>query len=273
VSRDERQEDGSAADAVSLNVSSAGSGPDVVVLHGLFGMGNNLGRLGRALEDAYRVHLVDLPDHGRSGWTRHSDLRSMANALRAWLAEASIVGAHLVGHSLGGKVAMQCALDDPAAVASLTVADIAPVTYSRSHDTIFLALSEVAAAGCRSRAEADGILAAHLSEAGVRQFLLMSLYRRYDGSYAWRFNLEGLQRNYAAYLRAPLFEEAYPGSALFLRGARSDYVTEAHLADIERQFPLARLETLADCGHWLHAEQPDQFNALVRGFLDRVVDR
>jgi esterase len=261
------------AEPVSLNVSSAGSGPDVVVLHGLFGMGNNLGRLGRALEDAYRVHLVDLPDHGRSGWTRRSDLRGMAGALRAWLSEQSIAGAHLVGHSLGGKVAMQCALDDPAAVVSLTVADIAPVTYSRSHDTIFLALTEVAAADCRSRAEADEILATHIGEAGVRQFLLMSLYRDEDGSYAWRFNLQGLQRNYAAYLKAPEFEEAYPGPALFLRGARSDYVTDAHLAEIERQFPAAHTETLADCGHWLHAEQPDQFNALVRGFLDQVVKR
>ncbi|MFN2329635.1 MAG: alpha/beta fold hydrolase [Chromatocurvus sp.] len=254
-------------DSIELNVTSGGDGPDVVLLHGLFGMGVNLGGLGKSLQDAYRVHLVDLPDHGRSGWTRQSDLRSMANALAQWLQTQSIAGVHCVGHSLGGKVAMQFALDHPASAASLVVADIAPVTYSRSHDQVFAALSAVDTADCHSRAEADAVMSGYIDDEGVRQFLLMSLYRSKDGSYHWRFNLEGLQRNYAAYLQAPVVENVYDGRALFIRGGLSNYVKDEYLADIHDVFTGASVETMADCGHWLHAEQPAVFNSLVRNFI------
>lgn len=259
-------------DSSGLNVTSQGQGADVVLLHGLFGMGANLGGLARSLRDVCRVHLVDLPNHGRSAWTRQSDLRSMANALAQWLQARSIAGTHCVGHSLGGKVAMQFALDHPASAASVVVADIAPVAYSRSHDAVFAALSAVDAAGCQSRAEADAIMARDIDDAGVRQFLLMSLYRREDGSYHWRFNLEGLQRNYAAYLQAPAAETAYERPALFIRGALSNYVKDEYLADIHAVFPAASVETMADCGHWLHAEQPAVFNALVRKFIAGEAD-
>jgi len=258
------------SDNIELNVTSEGDGPDVILLHGLFGMGSNLGGLGRSLRDACRVHLVDLPDHGRSAWTRHSDLRSMSNALAQWLQSQSIVGAHCVGHSLGGKVAMQFALDHPAAAASMVVVDIAPVTYSRSHDAVFAALNAVSRAECQSRAEADTIMSGYIEEAGVRQFLLMSLYRGENGSYFWRFNYEGLQTHYASYLQAPVVGEPYAGPALFIRGALSHYVTDAHLADIHAAFPDASVETMADCGHWLHVEQPAMFNSLVRQFIDSV---
>ena len=255
------------SDNIELNVSSGGDGPDVILMHGLFGMGSNLSGLGRSLRDVCRVHLVDLPDHGRSAWTRHSDLRSMSNALAQWLQSRSIAGAHCVGHSLGGKVAMQFALDHPAAAASVVVADIAPVTYSRSHDAIFAALNAVSTAECQSRAEADAIMSEYIEEPGVRQFLLMSLYRSQGGGYSWRFNREGLQTHYASYLQAPVVNEPYAGPALFIRGALSHYVTDAHVSDIHAAFPRASVETMADCGHWLHVEQPELFNSLVRQFI------
>lgn len=254
-------------DSVTLNVTSDGSGPDVVLLHGLFGMGANLGMLGKFLRDAYTVHLVDLPDHGRSAWTEQSDLRSMANALAQWLQTRCIATVHCVGHSLGGKVAMQFALDHPTSTASVVVADIAPVTYSRSHDAVFAALRAVAIAGCRSRAQADVVMSGYIEDAGVRQFLLMSLYREADGSYHWRFNLEGLQRHYSAYLQAPIVDAAFDGPALFIRGALSNYVRDEYLADIHTTFTAASVETMADCGHWLHAEQPAMFNAVVRQYI------
>lgn len=257
------------SDHIELNVVSEGDGPDVILLHGLFGMGSNLGGLGRSLRDAYRVHLVDLPDHGRSAWTRHSDLRSMADALAQWLQSRSIAGVHCFGHSLGGKVAMQFALDHPAAAASVVIADIAPVTYSRSHDQVFAALNAVSTARCQSRAEADVIMAGYIEEPGVRQFLLMSLHRGNGNHYQWRFNLEGLQRHYTSYLQAPEFEVPYAGPALFIRGALSRYVSDEYLPAIEQAFCHASVETMADCGHWLHAEQPAMFNSLVRQFFDK----
>ena len=162
---------------------------------------------------------------------------------------------------------MQFALDHPAAAASVVVADIAPVTYSRSHDAVFAALNAVSAAECQSRAEADTIMSDYIEERGVRQFLLMSLYRSQSGSYSWRFNLEGLQTHYASYLQAPDVGEPYAGPALFIRGALSRYVADAYLADIHAAFPNASVETMADCGHWLHVEQPAMFNSLVRQFI------
>jgi len=244
------------------------AGPHVVLLHGLFGMGSNLGALARALESGYRVHSLDLPDHGRSGWTDGTDLARMAGAVGAWLREAGIEQAHLVGHSLGGKVAMQLALADPAAVASLVVADIAPVRYAASHDAVFTALAAVEAAAVDGRREAGEILRRYLEEEGVVQFLLLSLARRDDGTWGWRFNRAGLEANYPAYLEAPAAPGPYRGPVLFLRGGRSPYVSDAHGDSIRRLFPAARIETLADCGHWLHAEDPARFNALVRAFLD-----
>ncbi|MEQ8517380.1 MAG: alpha/beta hydrolase, partial [Chromatocurvus sp.] len=111
-------------------------------------------------------------------------------------------------------------------------------------------------------------LSGYLDDPGVRQFLLMSLYRGEDGSYRWRFNREGLQSHYAAYLQAPEVSEPFSRPALFIRGALSNYVRDEHLAEIHRAFPAASVETMADCGHWLHVEQPALFNALVRQFVD-----
>ncbi|KGE05137.1 alpha/beta fold hydrolase [Pseudohaliea rubra] len=253
----------------TLHAASVGDdGPPVLLLHGLFGMGSNLGALARALADSYRVYSLDLPDHGRSAWTDASDLPRMAEAVHAWMRGGNIERAHVVGHSLGGKVAMQLALADAAAVASLVVADIAPVAYAGSHEAVFAALAAVDAAAVRSRKEAGEILRRYLEEEGVVQFLLLSLAHEESGAWHWRFNRTGLESNYSAYLAAPAATGPYPGPVLFLRGGRSPYVRDAHLAEIRRRFPAARLETIHDCGHWLHAEEPETFNSLVRGFID-----
>lgn len=248
--------------------SSGNAGPDVLLLHGLFGMGSNLGMLARALEDGYRVHSLDLPDHGRSPWSGGTDLPRIANAVRGWMRAADVERAHLVGHSLGGKVAMQLALAEPRAVTSLVAADIAPVAYPGSHDAVFAALAAVEAAAVASRREAGELLRRYLEEEAVVQFLLLSLARRDDGRWAWRFDRAGLEANYPAYLAAPTAPGPYPGPALFLRGGRSPYVADEHLPAIRERFPAAKVETLADCGHWLHAEEPARFNRLVRSFLD-----
>ncbi|HBX72573.1 MAG TPA: esterase, partial [Halieaceae bacterium] len=157
--------------------SVAGEGPDVVLLHGLFGMGSNLGGVSRALQDHYRVHSLDLPNHGRSGWTTRMSLPDMAQAVQRWMEHRHLETAHFVGHSLGGKVAMQLALDTPYRVDALVVADIAPVAYPPSHQAVFAAITAVAEADCESRSEAAQVMAQHLKEENVIQFLLLSLQR------------------------------------------------------------------------------------------------
>jgi esterase len=251
----------------ALHDSVIGEGPDVVLLHGLFGQGGNLGSIARALQHEFRVHTPDLPDHGHSQWTAEPSIAVYASAIAAWMAEWHLPYAHFVGHSLGGKVAMQLALSEPALVDKLVVADIAPVAYPPGHDGVFAGMAAVAAAGCRSRQEAAALLAKHIHEPSVVQFLQLSLRREANGTYQWRLNREGLEAGYAQ-LRVGLESDVpFDGDALFIRGGDSSYITEAAVPDIERLFSHVVIETIADTGHWLHAEKPAVFNALVLDFL------
>ncbi|HBM84215.1 MAG TPA: esterase [Halieaceae bacterium] len=248
--------------------SVAGDGPDVVLLHGLFGMGSNLGGVSRALQDHYRVHSLDLPNHGRSRWTDSMSLPELAQAVDRWMTHRGLETAHFVGHSLGGKVAMQLALDSPYRVDALVVADIAPVAYPPSHQAVFAAVTAVAEAGCSSRGDAAKVMAQHLDEDAVIQFLLLSLQRDEGGVYRWRFNYRVLREQYPALLAAPEPVAPFDGRTLFIRGELSDYVQDAYRPQIEALFPNAEITALAGCGHWLHAEQPARFNQRVVAFLD-----
>lgn len=248
--------------------SVAGDGPDVVLLHGLFGMGSNLGALSRALQDHYRVHSLDLPNHGRSAWTESMALPDLAAAVQGWMEHRDLAMAHVVGHSLGGKVAMQLALDAPYRVDALVVADIAPVAYPASHEAVFAALAAVDGAGCRSRAEAGKLMAEHLQEDGVIQFLLLSLQRNDADEYHWRFNHKVLLERYADVRAEVALQPPFNNRTLFIKGAESRYIQEEHWPAIQARFPQAELAEMSGCGHWLHAEQPALFNKLVLSFLD-----
>lgn len=247
-----------------------GDGSPVVLIHGLFGMGGNLGALARELRASHRVYSIDLPNHGRSPWVAGADIPVLAESVLAWMQARNLERAALVGHSLGGKVAMQLALQQPARVESLVVADIAPVAYPPSHDAVFAALNAVAQAQVKSRSQAGELMAQMLTEAQVVQFLLLSLARGDDGCYHWRFNLSELERGYAAIRSAlNLVDSPYGGPVLFIKGGLSDYILAEHEQAIRALFPAAEVKVIPDTGHWLHAEQPRLFNSLVRRFLAR----
>lgn len=248
--------------------SVAGDGPDVVLLHGLFGMGNNLGGLSRALQGHYRVHSLDLPNHGRSAWTDNMDLAELAAAVARWMDHRQLEMAHFVGHSLGGKVAMQLALDEPYRVDALVVADIAPVTYPSRHDAVFAALAAVDRAACGSRNEAAALMAEYLQEESVIQFLLLSLSRNEEGIFRWRFNFPVLRDCYLQVRQAVPAQMPFTGRTLFIKGGDSDYITPEHEAAILERFPRADITEIPGAGHWLHVEQPARFNKLVLDFLD-----
>ena len=254
--------------AVSLHARRSGEGAPLLLLHGLFGAGTNLGALGRSLRDRYAVYAIDLPGHGRSARLETYTLSTMAGAVRGWLDHEGMDSVHLVGHSLGGKVAMQLALAAPGSVRSLVVADIAPVAYPPRHDAVFAALQSVADADCDSRAAAQAILQAQLVEPGVVEFLLGSLARDHRGVYDWRFDLPGLRAGYAALSAAPAANGPWEGAVLFIKGEQSDYLREEHRADIDALFPHSQLRVMAGCGHWLHVEKPQLFNGIAGRFLD-----
>ncbi|MEO1080151.1 MAG: alpha/beta fold hydrolase [Pseudomonadota bacterium] len=263
---------GSNSGPVKLHASVEGEGSPLVLLHGLFGMGSNLGGISRALSDVYEVHQLDLPNHGRSSWTEDMNFAALAASIRAYIANACDGRAAVLGHSLGGKVAMQLAMDFPDAVSQLVLADIAPVPYQPSHGSVFAAIESLATEPPASRRDAAERMREHLQEEAVVQFLLLSLRRAEDGHYRWRFNARGLRDSYAQLLEAPR-EGSYPGPTLFVYGALSSYVDEGGSKAARRRFPAAEFVSIGDTGHWLHAEKPTEFNASVRNFLLRYTNR
>ena len=254
---------------VKLHYTRSGSGPPVVLLHGLFGSANNLGALARALQGNYCVYCVDLPNHGRSDWLDNTSLITMMDSIEHWQRSQQLTEAAFVGHSLGGKVAMQLALAHPQCVSALVVADIAPVDYPPHHDQVFAALEAVASDSCRSRHSAAELMATHIEEEQVIQFLLSSLRRDKDGVYRWRFNLEELYGAYAELRASPVATSPYTGPVLFIKGGASDYIREEHRARVVSLFPRADVKIMPGCGHWFHAERPQLFNSLVMRFLDK----
>ncbi len=254
---------------VNLYSSCIGDGPPVVLLHGLFGSHSNLGALARSLRPDYRVCSLDLPNHGRSQWLPKADLPAMADCIYQWLIENNLGSVILVGHSLGGKIAMQLALTHPHRVTALVVVDIAPVAYEPRHQAVFAALHAVQNAQCTSRAQAESLMKKHIHEPGVVPFLLMSLQRNSSGIYDWRFNLEGIESTYGNMLQAPTGAGSYIGPTLFVKGANSPYIQDEHRQTVLAMFPQAQLKVIANTGHWLHAEQPRLFNTIVRRFLDQ----
>lgn len=241
----------------------------MILMHGLFGSGGNLGALARFLASDYRIFSLDLPNHGRSQWLEHASLARLAEVVLSWMDAEGLQHAAFVGHSLGGKVAMEIALASPERCAAVVIADIAPVTYPPHHDAVFAALDAVHNARVQSREQASQIMSGHLQEEGVIQFLLMSLKRGEDGVFDWRFNLEGIKRDYAAVRDAPDVDTPFPGPVLFIKGGDSDYILPQHRERVLALFPAAEMKIMPGCGHWLHAQQPALFNAIVSRFLQQ----
>ncbi len=250
-----------------LHDSVLGDGPDVVLLHGLFGQGSNLSSIARALQNDFRVHSPDLPDHGHSPWSDQPCIPSYAEAVAGWMDERHLPMAHFVGHSLGGKVAMELALNEPSRVDRLVVADIAPVSYPPAHEGVLAGLQNVHAARCTSRRQAGEILAQTIDDESVVQFLLLSLMRDDSGVFDWRLNREGITEAYDRFRDGLSADSPFDGETLFIRGAESNYVTDSAEPVLQALFSHYRVETIANAGHWLHAEQPAAFNAVVLDFL------
>lgn len=249
-----------------LNYKLQGEGPALLLIHGLFGSLDNLGLLARDLSQDHRVLSVDLRNHGLSFHHDNQDYPAMAHDIHKLVQELELSNLHLIGHSMGGKVAMRFAADYPELVSSLTVMDMAPVAYPQAkHDNVFAGLSAVAAQKPQRRSDAMAIMAKHIEMDGVRQFLGKSLYNNGD-HLAWRFNLSAIRDNYWSILGwQPVPVCHIP--TLFLKGANSDYLTTEHQADVQAQFPNAKAHVIANTGHWLHAEKPQEVIRAIRRFL------
>ena len=239
----------------------AGQGSPVVLLHGLFGSARNLGGVARALAATHRVVSMDLRNHGVSPHAEGMAYDTMAADVAETMDALGLPEAAVLGHSMGGKVAMRLALSDPARVTRLVVADIAPVAYPSHFGSYARAMATVPPEA--TRPVADALLAPDVPDAAIRSFLL----HNFRPGAGWRI---GLPEIIASLPRVESWEAAdgrYDGPALFVTGALSDYVLPEHRPAILRLFPAARFVAIKDAGHWLHAEQPAAFNATVGAFL------
>ena len=254
-----------------LHYLDQGQGRPLVILHGLFGTLDNWQSLARrwATEAGLRVISVDLRNHGRSFHSPEHSYALMAQDVLA-LFDHLRLGADttLMGHSMGGKVAMRLALDHPDRLARLIVVDIAPRFSDMEHqDAILAGLHAVNLATLTNRQEADAALTPYISNLGTRQFLLKNLYRKEDNSFAWRINLDGLAGELAAIGEATTGPNPFLKPTLFIRGGQSNYITtDDKLHGIPALFPNSEVATVVDAGHWVHAEKPEEVFALVRNF-------
>lgn len=251
---------------MNLHYQVDGQGEAIILIHGLFGSADNLGLLARSLKDKYKVISIDLRNHGRSPHSDSFTYREMAADVLTVIDQCDIESFSLIGHSMGGKVAM--AMTELAAhrFNHLIVLDMAPVHYHvHRHQNVFAGLQEVSKHTVSKRSEAETYLAQHVLEPGVRQFLLKS-FAKTDSGYNWRFNVEGLIANYDTIMG---WQEvpAFTGKTLFIKGQDSEYILPEHRESIAKQFPSAKAHMVANTGHWLHAEKPDTVNRIILNFL------
>jgi esterase len=240
--------------------------PWIMLIHGLFGSLDNLSALRRRLTESFQVISIDLPDHGKSSFTQTFSFVQYAELICELINSLDIKPLSLVGHSLGGKVAMQLALNQHKLISHLIVLDIAPVNYTARHTNVFQGLNNVALLGLTSRKEAETALSKYIEDTSTKQFLLKSLYHE-NNVWKWRFNAAVLQNDYHRLSSSIICDKPYLGPVLFVKGEHSDYLLPEHRQAVIKLFPNSQSKMVSDTGHWLHAEKPDICAKIILSFL------
>lgn len=255
---------------MELNYKEQGQGEPLIILHGLLGSLDNWQTLAREYAEHYQVFWLDERNHGRSPHTDTHTYPELAEDLKEFMQQHQIESAHLLGHSMGGKVVMQFALTYPDKVKSLIVADMGMKQYRAHHDEIFNALFRMDLSAIEKRTDAQEQLEPFIEDKGVRQFLLKSLERTEDGNYEWKFNLQVLYDEYPNILKPIESDTVFEKPVLFIHGGNSRYVTQQDFESYKKNFPKAELYTIKNAGHWLHAEAPKEFFEATTQFLSSV---
>ncbi len=253
---------------MNLSFTVYGDGPPLLILHGLFGSGRNWATIAKSLAPQRKILTVDLRNHGESPWNDEMNYSAMADDVLRLIEKENLEQPTLLGHSMGGKVAMVAAMTEPDAIGSLVVADIAPVSYGHSHDPYVEAMQSLDLSTVQRRGEADVALSVAIHDKGVRGFLLHNLVFEDEGP-RWRLNLEAIASNMVSLTDFPIppTEGGFSGPSMFIVGAKSDYVRPDHHAAIRQFFPASSILMIPDAGHWLHAEKPAEFIQTVTEFL------
>jgi esterase len=255
---------------MNLHFEAVGEGRPLIILHGLLGSADNWRSMSRRLGAHYKVFAVDLRNHGRSPHSDIFDYDVMVADLREFVEQQALPRIMLLGHSIGGKVAMQFAIDYFERVDRLVIVDIAPKPYEPSQRYILEALRSLDLTRYKSFAEVDAALAAKVSGESLRQFLLKNLARDENGRLRWKVHLAAIDRNYDKLARGLAPERTFDKPTLFIRGGRSNYIEDDDAPLIRQIFPQVEIATLAEAGHWVHVDLPKEFFQTVLNFLSRA---
>ncbi|MFN3639724.1 MAG: alpha/beta fold hydrolase [Flavobacterium sp.] len=246
-----------------------GKGPAIIIMHGFLGMSDNWKTIGSKLaENGFQVHLVDARNHGRSFHSEVFTYEAMANDVKSYIQYHNIEEAFFLGHSMGGKVMIHFAVNNPGAVKKLIIADIGPKYYPPHHQQILEGLNAVDFSLKPERSDVEEILKKYIKDVGVRQFLMKSLFWKSSGQLDFRFNVPVFMKEIEQIGVALSLHQKFEGDTLFIRGGNSNYIVDEDWPEIVKHFPNAYLETIENAGHWLHAEQPDEFYKKTVDFIN-----
>lgn len=243
-----------------LHSKIMGTGTPLLILHGFLGMSDNWKTVGNQFaENGFEVHLIDQRNHGKSFHSPDFNYDFLSDDLEHYMNHHNMEKAMLIGHSMGGKTVMQFACDHPDMTEKLIVVDISPRYYPPHHQYILNGLNALDFGKIKSRGEADLELSKHIDEYGIRQFLLKNLFWVENGKLGFRFNLSILSEKMEEIGEGIRTSSTYNGPTLFLKGGKSEYVSDSDILVIRQHFPQAELDTIVNAGHWVHAENPKQF--------------
>ncbi|HZL77438.1 MAG TPA: alpha/beta fold hydrolase [Candidatus Limnocylindrales bacterium] len=251
-----------------LHFKESGQGRALILLHGLFGSADNWHHIALRLAEDFHVFAVDQRNHGQSPHSDEINYPLMAADVNKFMTSCGIESAIVIGHSMGGKTAMQLALQFPGKVEKLIVADMSPRAYAPAHEKILAAQLALDLESFSTRQEIEEALAPEIPNLVLRRFLLKNLGRNSAGEFFWKINLRGLAEN-SVRLREMISSPApFTKPALFIRGGKSDYLRAADELEIRELFPQVKIQTIAEASHWVHADQPEEFVRLVLNFLE-----
>lgn len=255
--------------SINLNYKKFGeSGSTIIILHGLLGSLDNWQTIAKQLAENHKVYIIDQRNHGRSPHSENFSYEILGQDIIDFCKEHSIDKTTIIGHSMGGKVAMLLALQHPTLIEKLIAVDIAPVFYNGGHEEILFAMAEAPIHATTDRNDIDVFLQKRIPEFGVRQFVLKNLSRDESGKFEWKCDLEILIKNYRVLMEFPDVENIFSGETYFIKGKRSAYITDQNWNSCLHYFPNAKLLSVANAGHWVHAENPVEFEEKIKTILN-----
>jgi pimeloyl-ACP methyl ester carboxylesterase len=243
------------------------SGIPLLVFHGLFGMLDNWASFGKIMGEFFPINLLDLRNHGKSFHSEDMSQNDLVLDILNYMEFYNFEKINLLGHSLGGKAVMQFAITYPKKVNKLIVVDISPGEYPPHHQGIIKALKSVDFEKITSRQEVEQILSSYITEKSVIQFLTKNLFWIQENKLAWRFNLKTLSEKYDTFVSNAVKQGVFAGETLFLAGENSNYISAEDKPKILKQFPNSSIIKISNSGHWVHADNPKDFNETVKNFI------